>query len=162
MGVALYARVSTDEQAEHLAKLLKEELRANHQIGIGRFEALLNAVDLGGRIHETVRRTFVELSEIRHVLVHRRGKADAKLLERCPWLPVELGQTVNVGEPELHLYQQVSMWYVVEIERRLALSMNGTQPEEEAQLQTLLEARIAKINDHVTNSRRTKLTNRSS
>lgn len=112
---------SLDEQTEYLVSLLKEEVRASLQPGIGRFEAILKAVGLGGPVHDEVRRALLELSEIRHVLVHRRGKADAKLLERCPWLPFEVGATVKMREAELHLFHQACLWHVIEIERRLAL-----------------------------------------
>jgi hypothetical protein len=136
---------SLDEQAEYLGNLLKEEVRASFQPGIGRFETILKAVDLGGPVHDEVRRAFLELSEIRHVLVHRRGKADAKLLDHCPWLPFKLGATVKVREAELDLFHQASLWYVIEIERRLALFQHETQPAEEAKIQAELEKRIVEI-----------------
>src|SRR5215216_1861472 len=48
-----------------------------------------------GEVTTPVRRVLLELSEIRHVLVHRRGKADAKLVkDRCPWLPFKIGEEV--------------------------------------------------------------------
>jgi hypothetical protein len=136
---------------------MKEEVRANFQPGVGRFEAILNAVELGGPVHDGVRRAFLELSEVRHVLVHRRSKADAKLLERCPWLPVKPGDLLQVSETDLHFYHLACLWYVVEIERRLAMWQDRTQPVQEADLQATLEKRIVEAHANLQAAHRTEL-----
>ncbi len=136
-----FACLPPDEQAEFLLTQLKDEVRANFLPGIGRFESMLNAVGLGGPVHDEVRRALLELSEVRHVFVHRRGEADAKLLERCPWLPFKIGDQLKVREPELRSFFVACVCYVIEINRRLALFENRTR----SPLMAAAQARMEKL-----------------
>jgi hypothetical protein len=137
-----FACLSPDEQAEFLLTQLKDEVRANFLPGTGRFEAMLKAIGLGGPVHGEVRRALLELSEVRHVFVHRRGEADAKLLERCPWLPFKVGDQVKVREPELRSFFVACVCYVLEIDRRLTLFENRTWSPLMAAAQARMEKRI--------------------
>jgi len=141
---------SPEEQAEFLVNVLKEDVRASLQPGIGRFEAILNAVGLGGAVHDGVRRVLLELSEVRHVLVHRRGKADAKLVkQRCPWLPLEVGDTVKVRCPEFNSFCLACDWYVLELDQRITLLDGGTRGAKEAKLQDKIERQLDEFNAKV-------------
>jgi uncharacterized protein YutE (UPF0331/DUF86 family) len=50
-------------------------------LGCGRFESLLDTIGLGGSVEETVKRLFLELSQVRNIVVHKAGKADKRIVE---------------------------------------------------------------------------------
>jgi hypothetical protein len=79
-----FLQSSNDERSEFLVGQLKQEVRASMQKGIGRFEAILAPLGLGGAVPDAVRRTIFELSEVRNVIVHRRGFADKRFVSGCP------------------------------------------------------------------------------
>jgi len=134
---------SPEEQAEYLVTVLKEDVRASLQPGIGRFEAILSVVGLGGAVLDEVRRAFLELSEVRHVLVHRRGKADAKLVkQRCPWLPFKVGDDVKIRASEFDSFCLACDWYVLELDKRIIQLDGGKQRPEEAELQATVEKKV--------------------
>jgi hypothetical protein len=141
---------SPEDQAEFLVNALKEEVRASLQTGIGRFEAILSALGFGGPVHDEARRVFLELSELRHVLIHRRGRADAKLVrDRCPWLPLKVGDVVTVRGPEFHSFRLACYWYVLELNRRLTVYEGDMVNKEDAELQSLFERKLVEIRAHL-------------
>ncbi len=91
------------------------ELRA----GVSRFEPLLELVGLGRPTEEDVKRSVFELSQVRHVLVHRAGHADARLVERCPWLGVNVGQRLHVTKERYAKYRDAVFEYVTHILNKL-------------------------------------------
>jgi len=107
---------SRAEQAAYLAAELKTKLKADFKPGVARFECLLNCVKLGGPVDDEVRKALLELSEVRHVLVHRSGTADKKILkDRCPWLPFEIGEEIRVTEEAFNAYCEACVWYIFEL-----------------------------------------------
>lgn len=108
-----------DEQAEFLAETLKQAVDAPLKLGVGRFEALLAPVGIGGYVQEKVQKTLYELSQIRNVIVHKGGKADRRIVEACPWLKLERGSSVHVNEPMFKIYISCAFWYLLEIRGRL-------------------------------------------
>lgn len=118
--LAEYVAIADDDlRAEYLVDLLKRELGASFQPGVGRFEGMLDAVGLGGSVDDDVKFWLLELSQIRHALVHRNGVADTKLLEHCPSLPYSRGAKIIVNMADINAYETAAMSYVATVVRRI-------------------------------------------
>lgn len=57
---------------------------AYQEKGIERFQAIFRSVGLDEDVPKVVREIFLEMSEVRHSLVHRMGVVDEKLVEALP------------------------------------------------------------------------------
>jgi hypothetical protein len=116
-----YQALSLDERGYHIVELIEQEVSASLKLGVGRFEALLEPIGLVGGVPDAVRRTLFELSQIRNVLVHRRGVADRRVVEQCPWLNLVLGEVVIVSHEQFRRYHASSVAYIMELIQRLRL-----------------------------------------
>lgn len=110
-------------------RLFRDERRVPYQKGIGRFEVVLEALGLGGGVPELVRRRFMEMSEIRHNLVHRMGIIDSKLAEACPWLKMTVGHRIHLNDEVLNNYSMAIRFYAIEIDRRIRLAFSEPIPD---------------------------------
>ncbi len=117
---------SDDERAEWLSQELKLVVKITLIKGVGRFEAVFDAIGLGGPVEDEPRRAFLELSEIRNAIVHRGGRADRRLVERCPWLGLEVGGELQVESTRFSSYFLAVHWYVAELAAR---NVRGTPDE---------------------------------
>jgi len=113
-----FVAASEGERAEFLASALAQETRAPLKVGVGRFEVLLEVVDLGGEVKAPGRRAMLELVEVRNIVVHRNGRADAKFLERCPWIEASVGRQLVIKDEMLRRYATAATYYVLELVRR--------------------------------------------
>lgn len=113
--IAELLSASPVERAEFLANALAQEVKAPLQKGVGRFEALLQAVGLGGKVDRTVRDVLFELLSVRNVLVHRNGRVDARFLENCPWLGHRLGDNLRITAAMSERYRPATIYYLIEI-----------------------------------------------
>ncbi len=116
-------------RAQILAEQLQLALGAGLKVGVGRFEAVLDEVGLGGSVAVLVRRTLLELIEYRNVIVHRLGKIDAKLLKSCPWLHGEAGARVSLNHDDYRRYRAAVTWYGAELYRRWFVSKDGERAD---------------------------------
>jgi hypothetical protein len=122
-----FASAHVSDRARYLADLLTDQVKARFKLGIGRFEAVLNQIGLGGPVDTDVQRTILELSQVRHVIIHRLGEADEKLATTCPWLNLRPGQTVRVTHKQFRQFYLAFFWYMLELDRRIAhLSSENT------------------------------------
>ena len=125
-----FKSASPDEQAEFLADTLKQAVDAPLKLGIGRFEAILDPVRLGGSVDENVKRTLFELSQVRNCVVHKSGIADRRLIDACPWLNAERGKELRVTDAMFHRYMMAVYWYLFELRGRVD-ERNGEQRDAE-------------------------------
>ena len=125
-----FKSASPDEQAEFLADTLKQAVDAPLKLGIGRFEAILVPVRLGGSVDENVKLTLFELSQVRNCVVHKSGIADRRLIEACPWLNAERGKELRVTDAMFHRYMMAVYWYLFELRGRVD-ERNGEQRDAE-------------------------------
>ncbi len=114
-----FAAAPPERQADFLTERLKDVVRAGLQPGVGRFEAVLDPIGLGGGITPHVRRVLFELSQVRNVIVHKAGITDQRFVEACPWLNLKSGAPLKVNAQDFHLYTMSSYYYVVEIRYRI-------------------------------------------
>jgi hypothetical protein len=115
-----FASAKAPDRARYLAVLLTEQVKARFKLGIGRFEAALNQIGLGGPVDSDVQKSILELSQMRHVIIHRLGKADEKLAANCPWLDLKPGKTVHVTQKQFRRFHLAFFWYMLELDRRVA------------------------------------------
>lgn len=131
-----FMAASESERTEMLAGELKQAVSARLKVGVGRFEALLEPLGLGGSVPDPVRRAVLEHSQLRNVLVHKDGKVDARLADHCPWLGYKVGETVLVSRAQFARAQAACNWYVFELARRLN-AFDGEPPPNDGGLQAL-------------------------
>lgn len=110
-----FVESDTEAQNEFLLDALKKDVGASLKTGVGRFESLLDSVGFGGPVDDLVRKTILELSEVRHAIVHRMGRADRKLLKRCPWLKLEKSQLIPISSGDMQRYFIAVDWYIFQI-----------------------------------------------
>jgi hypothetical protein len=120
LSIPLVPFLSADEQSrdELILEALKQATKSRLKIGMGRFDSLLDAVGLGGGLSDTIRRTVLELSELRNVLVHRDGVCDNRVPERCPWLGLRVGDRVSISRNQFLAYALLPQWLFIELHRR--------------------------------------------
>lgn len=143
-------------ESEYLVESLKREINAPLQLGIGRFEHLLEAVRLGGAPHDGVRFVLLELSQIRHAIVHRNGMADAKLLEQCTWLRHRRGDKIEVRGNQLEVYYRACCAYILELFRRLCAECGGVLPDVAAGQLKSFETASQKYQQRATSRRKSQ------
>lgn len=132
---------SPDEQVELLAETLKHVTDAPLKLGVGRFEAVLGPLGLGGSVDEHVRRTLFELSQIRNCVVHKSGKVDRRLTEACPWLKLSRGEVIHVQASMVHTYLSAAYWYLLELRCRIDVRMGKDRRESS----TLAQVQLAEL-----------------
>ena len=123
---------SDEERSEFLVGQLKQEVRSSLQKGIGHFEAILAPLGLGGAVPEAVRRAIFELSEVRNVLVHRRGFADKRFASSCPWFGVKSGDELVLTRQHYDRYECAVRCHFLEIDLRFR--RRDFPPEDESRV----------------------------
>jgi len=113
-----YMGLTQLEQCEYVVTLLDQQEGGGQRFGTTRFETLLSPIGVSGSVDADVTRAIFELQQVRHVLVHRRGLADRKLLEACPWLKVQLGDRVVIDHATYNRLSKAAHDYVLEIIQR--------------------------------------------
>lgn len=116
-----FVEATPNERAEYLVELLIQELRAKLKPGAGKFETILEALGMGGPITDASRRFLFELSQVRNAIVHRNGRADAKLTQNCPWLNLKVGDDIDISPQQFHWYVAAVHCYMLELSRRWIL-----------------------------------------
>jgi hypothetical protein len=141
-----FFNASPDEQSEFLLGKLKSSVKAPLQRGVGRFEAILNPIGLGGPVEPLVAKAFIDLSETRNVVVHRGGIADKQYLSRCPWNQTLLGDKLRVRKRHFDWHACAADWYVVEVDARLESLQAGVRPVNHDELQIELLVSLRQLN----------------
>jgi hypothetical protein len=145
---------SIEDQAEFLAETLKQAVDATLKQGVGKFEAVLEPVGLGGGVADAVRKLLFELSNVRNAIVHRGGKADRRLVESCPWLGLSRGNPLLLTGRHFHRYVLSAQWYLLELRARHDFPVGKTRSTELEHLQTELLKLIAKDDQDPANARK--------
>jgi hypothetical protein len=106
-----FERLGKRQRMEFAIKEVSRSLNADLKIGVGRFETILETVGFAGPIAHDLRRTLMEASQVRNVLVHRGGLVDRRLKESCPWLKIRLGARVRTDRATYARYSRVMFEY---------------------------------------------------
>lgn len=113
-----FARATPEEQVEVIRQRLIQELAAPLKPGVARFETLLSTLGLPGSVPPEVRKALLELAEVRNLFIHRHGRADARLLQTCPWLELTLGEHIDLSPYRYRLYSLSASHYLVALGER--------------------------------------------
>lgn len=113
-----FATASPEQQADFLTERLKDVVKAGLQPGVGRFEAMLDPIGLGGGIDPNVRRVLFELCQVINAIVHKGGLADRRFVEACPWLNLKRNEKLKVDGIDFLLYILSAHYYVLELRLR--------------------------------------------
>jgi len=113
LSVAEFMVMTPEERCRSAIRQLDERSRDRRKDrnkqrpGIGRFELLLGAFGLGGKVDPGVRKTLFELWKVRNALVHHRGTADAELVGVAP----EFGAGIVLDYIHFDRYVMATMQY---------------------------------------------------
>jgi hypothetical protein len=129
-----FATAPPERQADFLTERLKDAVKAGLKPGVGRFEAMLDPIGLGGGIDSDVRRVLFELSQVRNAIVHKAGVADQRFIENCPWLNLNIDKPIKVNAEDFHLYTMSAYYYAVEIRLRTEHFWGHERPQEKIDL----------------------------
>lgn len=113
-----FTRMNVDDQVHHLLDTLQRKRGTKWRLGVDSYEKLLDEFDLGGSVDHLVGRNLLEFIESRHLLVHRRGFADARFLSRCPWRASAIGTRIRIEHHDFKKYWFSAIWYLAEVEKR--------------------------------------------
>lgn len=111
-----YIHLSKEEQADYVVELFEAGTPPDlKRRGVDRFEWLLEPLGLSANPGADQRKKLLELQQIRHVVAHRNGIVDRKLLAACPWVQAAPGQPIEVKGEMIARYFQVTAEYALEI-----------------------------------------------
>jgi len=113
--IAEFIRQDSEHQSMTILHALERETDAPLKSGVGRFEALLKVFGLDGPVPDEVRKNLQELAHVRHTIVHHRARADARLIENCPWLGLKEGDVIIVKHDDWSRYRSASLKYITEL-----------------------------------------------
>ncbi len=134
-----YEALAPEQRALLVVDILEQDLGAPLKPGLGRFEALLDTIGLGGGVSEGVRRGIYELSQLRNVLVHSRGIADRRFVEQCPWLGLAVGDAVVITHEHFGRLNCAALAYATELAQRVRVKFGQTRHENLDASRTRLE-----------------------
>ena len=117
--VGEYESLGSDERNMYILDLLEDSVGSRKRPGIGRFETLLDTFGLSAAVDETTRRDLLKLYYVRNVLVHKRGLADRRFIDGCPWLGMTLGQPVIINHSCWERYYVATLRYAKELAERV-------------------------------------------
>ena len=131
---AEYEALSVEDRSFYLIDLLEESMGTRRAQGIGRFEALFRIFGLSSEVDESIKKNLFELYHIRNVLVHRRGIADWRIVQSCPWLGLTIGSPVIVKHNQYGRYYDAAIRYVMELLQRNRIHVGLERDDEEFHL----------------------------
>ncbi len=108
--VSIYRSLEGRQSTRFIIQELNRVHGAGLSSGVTKFTSLLSIFNLSPKVGDQVRKALHELCQIRNVIVHSGGKADQKLINECPWLGLEVGESLSIPHP-------VYAWYYAAAER---------------------------------------------
>lgn len=122
-----YELLGKEDRISYLVKELSRSLNADFKLGIGKYEALLTSIGLGGEVDADIQKTLLEMSQVRNVLVHRAGLVDRRFKEVCPWVDIEIGTPIRIENAKYHAYLKAIEDYAICIINRMR-KLDGLEP----------------------------------
>lgn len=113
--------MSEKERKYYILDNLQRDLQSKFKQGVTQFEAILDVFKWGGNIDDQTRKELFESGNIRNALVHRRGVADKRLVESCPWINMKVGDSIKVDAVSFQRYTRAIMLYVGLIIKRITV-----------------------------------------
>lgn len=130
--VGSYELMSQEERVRFIVEELLQLIQFQHLPGIARFEALFDALGMGGSVDDDLRRNLYELSQVRNLVVHQFSIVDQRFADACPWMKVEVGERLRIGHRDYVRYYDAVMTYLTEVVRRVTNRRNRLHEESES------------------------------
>lgn len=111
MKIGDFLVINEDEKCLFFVDVIEREIGAGVKNGINRFESLIGAVGLSGVTPQKMNDVFFEFGQVRNAIAHRGSRADKKLVANCPWLNLEVGESLRVDSKMFRKYQKSSLLY---------------------------------------------------
>ena len=129
--LADYEAMTPEERHYYVIDMLERDHGIPLRRGINRLEDLLAIFGLSGPVKDETQKHLFELCQVRHVLVHRRGIADRRLIQACPWLDLKPGNPVIITPIMAYHYWEATDDYLATVIRRVRsrLSPSGDPPD---------------------------------
>lgn len=124
-----YLSLQVEDRVRYVLEEVKQSVRSALKPGIGRFEAVLDLVKLGGGVPDGTRRDLYELSLVRNVLVHRAGIVDRRFKAACDWRDDSVGARIIVSHADYSRYLSAVCDYLSEVLKRMAVRRKLVYPE---------------------------------
>lgn len=123
-----YEQMDLQERCLYTVQLLQREVSGPLASGTTALEAQLLPFDLSGPVPDDIRKDLFEAHHVRHVLVHRRGIADRRLVEGCPWLGLSIGEPILLGHHDFGRLGLAILHYAAVVNDRVRVEF-GLEPE---------------------------------
>ena len=120
ISVSAWESKDNEEKSRWLLMELTRNVSSDLKPGVGRFESILHAIGLEGSVRDGLRRSVLELSEVRNLLVHRGGVIDERFADRCVTFKSMVGQRIHITEPMLDSYFASAIQYAAVVLARIA------------------------------------------
>jgi len=124
-----YESMDSDERCYYIVDRLEQEIGFRNRRGVERFESLLAAFGFKGPVDKRVKRDLLELYHVRNALVHRRGLANRRLADACPWLRLAPGEHITVTHESYTRYWRAVDAYASELIVRIAGRFGISRPD---------------------------------
>jgi hypothetical protein len=119
-----FQRLDGEERLRFLVQELSRDRKADLKGGVTRFEVLLDTIELGGEVRDSLRRDIWEAHQVRNSIAHRTGLVDRRLLAACPWMKLQIGEPVPLHAAIHERYEIGVVSYAFVIFNRVRLA-NG-------------------------------------
>jgi hypothetical protein len=120
VSVAEFLSLEEEDQIALVLDQLDRSFVESVPAGISRIEAVLAALGLDGVVDPGVKKTLIELYQVRNLYVHNGGVADHRFKRTCPWRKEAVGDPVYVATSQVGEYELAVAKYVRGVADRLA------------------------------------------
>lgn len=121
LSLAQYESMSEKERKYYIIDNLQRDMQSKFKQGVTQFETILAVFKWSGKVDEQTKKELFELGNIRNILVHRKGVADKRIVESCPWLNMKIGECLKVDSISFHRYANTILLYVGMIIKRITV-----------------------------------------
>jgi hypothetical protein len=146
-----FASAPHQKQSEYITNLLYDDLSVRLKRGIGRFEDVLNSIELGGPVNEKIKKLIIELYEIRNIVAHKNAVVDERFVNNCPWMETTVGEPINLSREQFSYYFLAVSWYVNEVSRRHLLRYPPEDPSKfssQESINKLLQSMLDRLKNY--------------
>ena len=88
------------------------------KLGMGRFSECLSACGLNIAVSDQGRRSLLELSKVRNLVVHQFSICDEKFASECPWFDAQIGHRISLNEQHFSRYRLSVQELVGQIQKK--------------------------------------------
>jgi len=125
LSVSAFSAAGQEEFSLQVIDELSRSTQSGLKAGIGRFESLLDCLELGGSVDDKLRRDIYELSKVRNLIVHQFSRVDTKFARDCPWMQIEIGARLKLTLQDYARYRSAICEYGAQLIERSRKSVHS-------------------------------------